>query len=283
MIRLAEQAKKHLQGQWGTAIIAVLIVNFVTSGPNLLIQLVPSTSYELLLLANLFSLTSIFLLPAQIGLARFFLDIQEDLKPGVDQVFYGFKNGRYVRSLGGLLLMNVFVFLWTLLFIIPGIIKMYAYAMTPYILADPKYDHVPTAETITISRRLMEGHKAELFGIQLFYTWWLIVTIPIAAVLIAFGSFAELGYAILAITIVVLTFYISPLLQQITAEFYRSLSKKQVPNTLDDPLDQDLSEDLHQLNDPLAWYDDLDSSPDLEEDISPESDEEDDDDNPFYR
>lgn len=279
MTKLVEQAKTHLQGQWGTAIIAVLIVNLVSNGPNLVIQLIPSTSYELLLLGNIFSLTSIFLMPAQVGLARFFLDIQEEMKPSVDQVFYGFKNGRYGRSLGALLLMSLFIFLWSLLLLIPGIIKIYAYAMTPYILADSKYDHVPPADTITISMRLMDGHKAELFGIQLFYTWWIILTIPIGVVLIAFGSLLELGYAIIAITIVVMTFYIGPLLQQVTAEFYRSLSKKQVPSQPSQP--EDSFQEAKTWNDPLAWYDEEPQK--LDENEEDPTEQEDEDDNPFYR
>lgn len=283
MKNLSEQAKKHLKGQWGTAIIAILVVNFITSGPNLIIQLVPSTSYEILLLANLFSIVGIFLVPAQVGLSRFFLDLQEDLQPSVDQVFYGFKNGRYGRSLGALLLMSIFIFLWTLLLIIPGIIKIYAYAMTPYILADPKYDHIPAAETITISKRLMEGHKGELFGIQLFYTWWIIITIPIGYTLVAFGSMTELGYSILAITAIVMTFYIGPLLQQITAEFYRSLSKKRVPQ-VEQPYDPFASSqerpEASQLNDPLAWDSE---EPSVDNDESSIRNEDDDDDNPFYQ
>lgn len=281
MIQLAQQARKHLKGQWGTAIIAVFIVNLVSNGPNLVVQLVPSTSYELLLLANLFSITSLFLLPAQVGLARFFLDLQESLKPSVDQVFYGFKNSRYGRSLGALLLMNLFIFLWALLLIIPGIVKTFAYAMTPYILADPKYDHVPPAETITISKRLMEGHKAELFGIQIYYTWWIIITVPIGAVLIAFGTLAELGYAIIAITVVILTFYVGPLVQQITAEFYRKLSKRPEPRPMNESGEGfNPTDDTHQFNDPLAWYDQLDETTNDEEEPEPPKDK--DDDNPFY-
>ena len=74
------------------------------------------------------------------------------------------------RKLGGYLWMCLFTFLWSLLFIIPGIIKSFSYAMTPYILAD--CPNVKATDALKLSMRIMKGHKWELFVFYLSYIGW---------------------------------------------------------------------------------------------------------------
>ena len=74
------------------------------------------------------------------------------------------------RKLGGFLWMMLFLFLWTLLFYIPGIIKAYSYSMTPYILAD--CPNVKAKDALKLSMRIMKGHKWELFVMQLSFLGW---------------------------------------------------------------------------------------------------------------
>lgn len=76
----------------------------------------------------------------------------------------------FPRKLGSMLLMGLKVFLWSLLLVIPGIIKSYAYAMTPYILAD--CPNVKAADAIKLSKAMMKGHKWELFVLGLSYIGW---------------------------------------------------------------------------------------------------------------
>ncbi len=74
--------------------------------------------------------------------------------------------------------MFLFVFLWTLLLIIPGIIKSFSYAMAPYILVDNP--HMTPREAITESRRMMDGHKWELFCLNFsFIGWELLATLSL--------------------------------------------------------------------------------------------------------
>lgn len=68
------------------------------------------------------------------------------------------------------LLMGLYVALWTLLLVIPGIIKAYSYAMTPYILAENPM--LTVNEAITKSRKLMNGNKWRLFCLQLSFIGW---------------------------------------------------------------------------------------------------------------
>ena len=72
--------------------------------------------------------------PAGIGLCNYFIK-NTDSKPSFKDAFSGFKV-KYGRNVGSLLLMGIKIVLWSILFIIPGIIKAYEYAIVPYILAD---------------------------------------------------------------------------------------------------------------------------------------------------
>ena len=60
--------------------------------------------------------------------------------------------------------------LWSLLFIIPGIVKGYAYSMTPFIMAENP--DMSANDAITASRQLMDGHKGELFMLDLTFIGW---------------------------------------------------------------------------------------------------------------
>ena len=78
------------------------------------------------------------------------------------------------RKLGGYLWMSLFTGLWSLLFVIPGIIKYFSYAMTPYILSD--CPNVQAKDALKLSMRIMAGHKGELFVFYLSFIGWGILT-----------------------------------------------------------------------------------------------------------
>ena len=92
----------------------------------------------------------------------------------VDAVFDGFKEDFVGNFLLGFL-MELFIMLWSLLFIIPGIVKSYAYAFAFHIKADhPDYDW---KQCLSESERLTAGHKGELFLLDLSFIGWLFVCI----------------------------------------------------------------------------------------------------------
>lgn len=74
------------------------------------------------------------------------------------------------------LLQSLFIGLWTLVFIIPGIVKGYSYSQAFFIFKDKKefgQEEYPTAlECITESRVLMDGHKVELFWLHISFIGW---------------------------------------------------------------------------------------------------------------
>ncbi len=91
----------------------------------------------------------------------------------------GFEN--YGRKLGGYLWMQLFTFLWALLFIVPGIIKSFAYAMTPYILSD--CPNVKAKDALKLSMRIMKGKKGRLFVFYLSFIGWGLLSCLTAGIL----------------------------------------------------------------------------------------------------
>ena len=74
------------------------------------------------------------------------------------------------------LLRALYIILWALLFVIPGIIKAYSYAMTPFIMAENP--EMTAKEAINASKVLMDGHKWELFCLDFSFIGWYLLCVP---------------------------------------------------------------------------------------------------------
>lgn len=108
-----------------------------------------------------------------IGLNFFSVAMYRGEPSSIEDIFReGFDN--FGRKLGGYLWMELFIYLWSLLFVIPGIIKAISYALTPYILADCK--NVRATDALKLSMRMMEGHKWEYFVLGLSFIGWTLLT-----------------------------------------------------------------------------------------------------------
>ena len=107
---------------------------------------------------------------------------------------------QYWHKVWGYFLMYVFVFLWSLLLLIPGFVKAFSYAMTPYILEEQP--DLSANEAINLSRAMMKGHKFDLFYLYLGFLGWGILA------LFTFG----IGF-----------FWLTPYMQTATAAFYREV------------------------------------------------------------
>lgn len=108
-----------------------------------------------------------------IGLNFFSVAMYRGDATSLEDIFReGFDN--FGRKLGGYLWMELFIYLWSLLFVIPGIIKAISYALTPYILADCK--NVKATDALKLSMRMMEGHKWEYFVLGLSFIGWMLLT-----------------------------------------------------------------------------------------------------------
>ncbi len=130
-----------------------------------------------------------------VAASGFFLRVWQGGTLSVTELFTSMFDESFLRNMGGMLWVRVKTFLYTLLFVIPGIIKALAYALTPYILAE--YPHVPAMEASRISERMMYGHKMDLFIAMLSFVGWELVsalTMNILHVLYV-GPYMELTFA----------------------------------------------------------------------------------------
>ena len=111
--------------------------------------------------------------PLLFGLCRVCVNLikgKQDIDIG--EIFVGFKEN-FTQSFLLYLLTSIFTFLWSLLFIIPGIVKMYAYAMAPYILQDdPTKDW---KQCLDESQEMMKGNKWQLFCLDFSFIGWMLL------------------------------------------------------------------------------------------------------------
>ncbi len=105
----------------------------------------------------------------KIGHKRYYMENREH-KSSVGQLFYSFREGRYGNAVWTMFCMDLYIFGWSLLFFIPGIIKSFSYMMVPYILADNA--ELSKSRAIEISRNMMDGHKWDAFVLGLSFIGW---------------------------------------------------------------------------------------------------------------
>lgn len=111
--------------------------------------------------------------PVTLGISGFFLKLIRNNNPEVGDIFSGFKY--FLKSFWLNFLTTVFITLWSLLLIIPGIIAAYRYSMAYYIMADNP--ELTASEALTQSKYMMAGHKFELFVLQFSFLGWFILGI----------------------------------------------------------------------------------------------------------
>ena len=165
-------AREELKGNWTNPVLITLVyIGFgvvVSAVSNLLSKGGARASVE-------FLISLLVLLPMGFGFLLYFLRfIRNDRDENLTKyLFYGFED--YGKTLSVVLLAFVYQFLWFLLFIIPGIIKTYAYAMTYYI----SYDNpeLSAEECINRSMKMMYGHKLDLFLLDLSFIGWILLSI----------------------------------------------------------------------------------------------------------
>ena len=158
--RLMTDARNALEGRWGIAIGTFILYQILMG----MVQMVPVIG---------FLGTLVIGGPMAIGLSIFSLRLAREQEAKVEQIFDGFK--KFEKGLAAYLLMVVYVFLWMLLFIIPGIIKAISYSQTFFILADN--DDIESSEALKMSEEMMDGYKWKYFFMGLRFLGWGILCI----------------------------------------------------------------------------------------------------------
>ena len=171
---------------------------------------------------------------AQLGYARFNLQLADGKDAKISDLFSQFH--RLADGFLMSLLQTVYLIGWTMLFVIPGIVKSFSYAMTPYVLYENP--HLSPNEAITESRSIMDGNKLDLFLLHLsFIGWNILAGIPSAVALygLIFGHFLLLP---LFFVTVIANLFIAAYTETAQAAFYRQITWK-APEQTEEPANEE--------------------------------------------
>lgn len=160
---LRNQAYEALRGKWTPAVVTSLVF-CILLGVAVSLSRVNALLYLIAYLGGA-SIVAIGMLYACWDL------FTKGTLPETGALFAPFK--QYARTVGAVLLVFVYTLLWTLLLVIPGIIKAYSYSMTFYILRENP--EMTAGDAITASQKMMDGHKMDLFLLSLSFIGWAIL------------------------------------------------------------------------------------------------------------
>ena len=214
-------ARENLSGNWGQSILVAFVaalfgalmtgVSFsIDIDATILTELPMFIQRYVALMAKIAGLLAIaqFVVggTVQLGYAKYLLKQYNKASFDIKDLFSEFH--RFTQGFLQNVLRGLYVFLWSLLFVIPGLIKIYSYAMTPFIMAENP--EMTANEAITASRELMDGHKGELFCLELTFFGWMLLNI----LTLGLGSLA-----------------LNPYMNATRAAFYKDLTAPHAQNT----------------------------------------------------
>ena len=181
---IRRQARNNLRGHWGQAIGAAFLAGLLGGGITSAgssssaaeLEAFQSLPPEIMqIAATILGVVGILVLvnfliggTIQLGYSVYLLKQYHRQETSIGDLFSQFF--RFGTGFAQMFLVGLYTFLWTLLLIIPGIVKGFSYAMTPFILADNA--NLTANQAITRSRELMDGHKWELFVLSLTFIGW---------------------------------------------------------------------------------------------------------------
>ena len=225
---LKQRAKSVLNnfGYWTPFLATILTGLLSTSASSITSVITDNPEYEsvlqneeyapilisavLLIMAFSFIWNTFLGYPVMVGMNRFFMENRLSGSK-IDRLFYVFKSGNYLNVVKTMFLLNLKVFLWSLLLLIPGIIKSYEYYMVPYILAENP--GISSKRAFEISKEMTNGEKFDIFWLGLSFFGWILL-----------GTLA-CGIGVL---------FVEPYIQTTFAELYQVMREKAHNNGFSD-------------------------------------------------
>lgn len=151
------EAKAALKNNWALAIVVVILF-------ALAVGLVSTTFIGGIVLSG----------ALMVGYAYAMIQFCRRGSFKIEDLIQGFRTDNFTATIGLYVKMMIYIFLWSLLFCIPGIVKSYAYSMAPYIMAD--HPEITGEQAITASKNLMQGKKGKLFCLHLSFIGWILLS-----------------------------------------------------------------------------------------------------------
>ena len=173
---LKAAAKEQIKGNIGKiflcSLVAVvlIIVLYVVLGTIATTSLMAGNFGLFILIYSIIGCVSIIIgPPLMISFVRIFLNLRQSQSPVINDIFWGFSiTGKAIWLT---IITGFFIYLWTLLLIIPGIIKMYAYQLAPWYLTENHMD-MTAREALRMSKKATKGYKGKLFVLDLSFIGW---------------------------------------------------------------------------------------------------------------
>jgi uncharacterized membrane protein len=157
---LMAKARKSLEGHWGLAVGTFVVYLLLLVA----IEYTPKVGWII---------SALISGPMAIGIASFSLYISREQNAKLEQIFRGFK--QFGAGLGAYLLQFIFIFLWSLLLIVPGVIAALSYSMTYFVIAGD--DSIGPLEAITKGKEMMRGNRWKLFCLGCRFVGWSLLCI----------------------------------------------------------------------------------------------------------
>ena len=185
------EARRLLNNNWATAVGTVFLMEMILAGAGSMAQVFLFLAWiPMLLVCG----------AVDLGLATFFINLAEQERLIFEEGFSGFKN--IVKAMGVYFFRGLFIFLWSLLLIVPGIIAAIRYSQAFFILKENP--EIPVMDAVKRSSEMMRGYKTDYFLLQLSFIGWGILC------LFTFG----IGFL-----------WLTPYVKTSNAVFYRELKK----------------------------------------------------------
>ena len=160
---LKSMAKEQIRGNIGILFVVTLLIGLISGIAGTVLGMIPVVGSLLAI---------VIVTPAfSLSIYRIYLALAKGVKPQAKDAFSGFDD--FWSAFKVTFLVGLYTFLWSLLFVIPGIVKGISYSMAMYVLAENK--GMSATECINASKEMTNGHKMDLFVLSLSFIGWMIL------------------------------------------------------------------------------------------------------------
>ena len=214
---LKEQAKMDIDGNIGILLLITLIISVLSALADFILSYIPFGGI----------VSGIIITPAfTLSITRIYLNLTVSVAPETKDAFSGFDD--FWSAFKVSFFTRLFTSLWSLLFIVPGIIKSYSYSMATYVLAENP--GMPALECIEESKNITDGYKADLFLLGLSFFGWIFIPFVVCLIPLAFDLFFTTTILIIA-AIIFECVWVYPYVQATYANAYRELAGYSLPTS----------------------------------------------------
>ena len=254
--------RNALKGKWMPVILAVAVWQLCLQVPPVILNALFGTrlelfdsyatySYDMAIYSDIYNslpafstLASLYVLLVTgaffLGISLYFLALFRRQQVGITDVFLGFEN--FGKALGLMLFQGLFIFLWALLFIVPGIIAAIRYSQAFFILADAPDKGI--RQCMDESKMMMKGNKSKYFCLGISFLGWILLSALPAGIIESIATIIYMPAFVRALIIVIGSLFMVPVtayMYSTMAGFYEILAGHLIKETEPAPVVQNIA------------------------------------------